>query len=125
MPFQKGNTLGRLTTGPRKQTIEYQEFCRQLIEDPDYRAQLRDDLLNNKRPRLEPLIWQYAYGKPKETVEKTVKQFVFIGFWDGDKWGAEPIPAQVSVPQLSAAADSGVQGSRAEAGTDVLAPEKW
>ena len=54
---------------PNKATREVRELARRLVEDPEYQAALHSRLLNGQAGALEPLLWHYAYGKPKEPVE--------------------------------------------------------
>jgi hypothetical protein len=76
MKFSRGNTLAK--TNPRmgrpkgsrnKRTLAIGEFCQSLLEDPAYRAGLRARLQKGKAPHLEPLLYHYAYGKPKDLGE--------------------------------------------------------
>src|SRR4051794_37586393 len=50
-------------------TVKVRDVCRDICEDPEYAA----DLLVRARTRqlgaMEPVIWAYAYGKPKERVD--------------------------------------------------------
>jgi hypothetical protein len=39
------------------------------VEDKRYRQALRRRLMNGTLGPLEIVLWQYAYGKPKETIE--------------------------------------------------------
>lgn len=70
------NTSGLLKGGPgrkpgipNKATVEAKEACAKLVDDPAYRAKLRERLLRGKlAPAVETMLWHYAHGKPKETV---------------------------------------------------------
>ena len=42
-----------------------------MITSPTYVAKLRDRLEAGKAPHMETLLFQYAYGKPKDTTEHT------------------------------------------------------
>ena len=40
-----------------------------IVNDAAYRRELKIRLRDGKAPHMETLLWQYAYGKPKETIE--------------------------------------------------------
>lgn len=61
----KGRPKGR----PNKVTLEVREAARRLIEDDGYVAALKVRLEEGKAGAMEPVIWYYAYGKPKESLE--------------------------------------------------------
>ena len=45
-------------------------MAKALVEDPIYRLRLQTRLKSGKiAPAVETMLWFYAYGKPKETVE--------------------------------------------------------
>jgi len=46
-----------------------QIVARSLVEDEFYRMSLMDRVKAGRAPHMEVLLWHYAYGKPKETVE--------------------------------------------------------
>jgi hypothetical protein len=63
---------GRPKGTPNKATVEAKLACSELVDDPAYRAKLRKRLLAGKLPPLlESMLWYYAKGKPKETVDMT------------------------------------------------------
>src|SRR3972149_3604655 len=72
-PFAKGDPrAGRPPGVQNKVTVEVREAAKAIVEDPVYRERLRRRLLRGKlAPGLEAMLWHYAYGKPKETVEHT------------------------------------------------------
>jgi hypothetical protein len=66
-PFQKGNgdrRAGRKPGSLNQRTLKVRELCRQLIDDPEYQAKLRERLIEGKAGAMEPLIWQHAFGTP-------------------------------------------------------------
>lgn len=75
MPFQKGqsgNPKGRAPGTVPKVTQEVRALCRTLIANGQYRRTFRKRLFAGElAPPLEALVWHYAYGKPKETVDLT------------------------------------------------------
>jgi hypothetical protein len=66
-----GNPRGRLRGAPNKATQEVRALARRLVEDRDYQASVRQRLRAGEAGALEPLLWHYAYGKPKDAVELT------------------------------------------------------
>lgn len=67
---QSGNPSGRPKGVPNKATQEVRELARELVEDPDYLKRLRTRLLDGTLgPGVEQMLWAYAHGKPKESVE--------------------------------------------------------
>jgi hypothetical protein len=55
---------------PNKVTVEAKAAAAALVDDPVYRAKLAADLrLRKVHPSIESMLWYYAKGKPKETVE--------------------------------------------------------
>lgn len=67
--FQPGNT-GRPKGAKNKTTAEMRDAARALVDDPAYRSELKARLLAGKlAPAMEALLWHYAWGKPKETVD--------------------------------------------------------
>ena len=50
-------------------TRQIQAFCRSVVEDHEYRESILDRARKNNLGSMEPVIWAYGYGRPKETVE--------------------------------------------------------
>lgn len=78
---KKGNRgtfgVGRTPTGrPKgalnKATVEIRETARRLLSDPEYQRLLVERLRTGAAPTIEALLYHYAHGKPKETIEHTV-----------------------------------------------------
>ena len=71
---------GRQVGTPNKQTAadrEYiRDFARAILENPAYVASLNERLLDGKAQHMEPLLFHYGYGKPKETTEHTGKLII-------------------------------------------------
>lgn len=58
---------GRPKGGKSRNTVETQEFCAGIIEDPVYLAALATRMRKGRcAPAVECLVWYYARGKPKE-----------------------------------------------------------
>src|SRR5262245_50961622 len=80
-----GNAMARNTTGLKrtagpgrpkgalnKVTREVRQICTSLVDNPTYQARLQQRLLSGKlSPAVEVMLWSYAYGKPKESIEVT------------------------------------------------------
>ena len=62
-------TGGRKKGTPNKATVEIREASRTLVEDPEYRASLRQRLKRGQAPHMETLLHHYAYGKPREGLD--------------------------------------------------------
>ena len=60
---------GRPKGVPNKATAEIKAVARRLVEDPLYVTALAQRLVRGRAPHMETLLFHYAYGKPKETVE--------------------------------------------------------
>ena len=77
MAFQPGHRKvgGRRAGVPNKATAELRQLAAQLINDPAYHKRLRERLLNGDAGRIEPLLWQYACGKPAGESEDAVEKF--------------------------------------------------
>ncbi len=45
------------------------DVAQNLVSDPAYVTGLRQRLQRGKAPHMEPVLWYYAWGKPKETTE--------------------------------------------------------
>lgn len=62
---------GRPKGVPNKATRDIREFAQKCLEDPEYVRKLVIRLQQGKAPQIEAALYQYAYGKPKDTVELT------------------------------------------------------
>lgn len=67
-PFKKGEG-GRPKGTLNKATIEIKALAQQLLSDPDYLHALKWRLQHGEAGAVEPLLYHYGYGKPKETLE--------------------------------------------------------
>ena len=65
-----GNPGGRPKGGQNKSTKEAKTFCAGLLGDRAYmrafRKAFRERTLDSK---LEALVWNYAYGKPRQALD--------------------------------------------------------
>lgn len=77
---RSGKSLANLKRGGQKppsaakraQVDESKKIARKLLKDPTYRKILMKRLRTGTiQPGVEALLYYYAYGKPKETVEST------------------------------------------------------
>ena len=60
---------GRPRGSLNQRTLEAKALARGLLNDPTYRKNLQKRLLTGEGGAMEPLLWAYAFGKPKEHVE--------------------------------------------------------
>lgn len=45
-------------------------IARRFVDNPQYRAMLREKMKDGTlHPSVQVMLWQYAYGRPKEEVE--------------------------------------------------------
>lgn len=63
-------TGGRQKGTPNRVTVEAREAAAAIVDDPVYRANLAERAREGKlAPPVEVMLWHYAKGKPKETIE--------------------------------------------------------
>jgi len=70
--FVKGGKPGpgRPKGGIAQATLEIRAFCRSIIDSPEYRQKLYDDMTARRcSPQVELAMWDRAYG----SIEKTVR----------------------------------------------------
>lgn len=60
---------GRPKGTPNKATKDVRLIAQGMLRDAAYRQNLMKRLRRGQANALEPLLWQYAYGKPKTKVE--------------------------------------------------------
>ena len=61
---------GRAKGTPNKSTLAGREFAQRLVNDPDYLASVEARAKAGKlQPGIEQMIWYYAIGKPRESLE--------------------------------------------------------
>jgi hypothetical protein len=63
---------------PNKATLVLKDFARQFLESDDYRRKLRARILRGQAPKLEELLYHYAYGKPREATEDGGQNGVWV-----------------------------------------------
>ena len=71
-------TGGRQSGTPNKATGEIRDVARLLLDDPEYRRNLQSRLNEGRAGAIETLLFHYAFGKPKETVEHAGEQQLTI-----------------------------------------------
>lgn len=54
--------------GPAKATCEIRSLSQKLLSDPDYLNALKWRLQHGEAGAVEPLLYSYAYGKPREVI---------------------------------------------------------
>ncbi|HKE44570.1 MAG TPA: hypothetical protein VKB41_08530 [Steroidobacteraceae bacterium] len=52
-----------------KKTIEAKALCNRIVDDPRYYRALHKRMIKGTAGAMEPIVWYYAKGKPKERVE--------------------------------------------------------
>ena len=69
---------GRPKGSPNKSTVAIRETSQRLLSDPEYQAALKIRLRRGTAGPVEPLLYHYAFGRPKETiaVESDVPPFI-------------------------------------------------
>lgn len=60
---------GRPKGVPNKSTQDVREMAQRLLTDPIYQANLLERLQQGKLGPMEPVLYYYGYGKPKEILE--------------------------------------------------------
>jgi hypothetical protein len=60
---------GRPKGAVSEKTRQIQAFCRSIVEDPEYRETVLRRARSCNLGAMEPVIWAYGYGKPKESVD--------------------------------------------------------
>jgi len=68
---QPANRTGRPKGSPNKATADIKAIATRLVNDPGYVASLEVRLKRGTAGAVEPLLFHYAYGKPKEVRELT------------------------------------------------------
>lgn len=67
--LKRGGSGGRPKGCLNKITRDVRELATQIVTDEAYRKALVRRIKRGKAPHMETMLWHYAYGKPKETVE--------------------------------------------------------
>lgn len=68
--FREQMGKGRPPGRPNRRTIIGREFAQGILESEEYQQSLKRRIENGTlSPLVEILLYHYAYGKPKETVE--------------------------------------------------------
>src|SRR3990167_5488941 len=60
--------MGRPKGVPNKVSKDAKIVCGHLVDDPKYRAALRQRLIDGTAGAMEAVIWAYAKGKPRDEV---------------------------------------------------------
>jgi len=66
-------TGGRRKGTPNKVTTEAKAVCAAILDDPTYRTNLTARArAGTLAPAVEVMLWHYAFGKPKDSLDVTV-----------------------------------------------------
>ena len=66
-------TGGRRKGTPNKVTAEARAVCAAILDDPTYRTNLTARArAGTLAPAVEAMLWHYAFGRPRESLEVTV-----------------------------------------------------
>lgn len=70
-PFVKGDPrCGRPKGSENQETKDRRELATRFVQDVEYQDALRQRLIaGTASAAVETMLWYYAYGKPKETVD--------------------------------------------------------
>jgi hypothetical protein len=64
-----GNPSGKRKGTANRVTVEAREAAALVVDDPGYRAALKERVIKGLAPHMEPLLWAYAKGKPVDRLE--------------------------------------------------------
>ena len=98
MPFQpgqSGNKAGRPKGSKNRQTLEAEAFARGIVESSAYRASLEARVeAGSLPPGVETMLWHYAYGKPKESLEVSGDADAPLRVIFGGRYRPEPVEGE-------------------------------
>ena len=60
---------GRPKGAENQKTKEAREIARKLATDKTYQANLLKRLIDGTAGSMEPVLWHYAFGKPKDSLD--------------------------------------------------------
>ena len=84
MPFQKGksgNPKGKPIGAKTKITPEVQALSRSILEQPAYRERVKRQAVEGTlHPKIESMLWAYAYGAPQKEETNQSGITVNLGF---------------------------------------------
>ena len=69
--LKRGGGVGRV--GPNKATADIKAIATRLVSDPGYVESLKVRLKRGTAGPVEPLLFHYAYGRPKEEIALRVE----------------------------------------------------
>ena len=73
--LKRGGSPGRTPGVPNKVTVEIKELARRMLTDPEYLQALKVRLKRGTAQAVEVQLYQFAYGKPKETIDMNVSDY--------------------------------------------------
>jgi hypothetical protein len=76
---RSGNPKGRPRGRRNRATLDAKAFATAILEDPAVQARMLADARRGKlAPAIVVMLFQYAYGKPKESVEITLPETLHV-----------------------------------------------
>jgi len=60
---------GRPKGSQNTRTVEAKQLAQWLVSDKTYQRNLQKHVQAGETGGMEPMLWAYAYGKPKEQIE--------------------------------------------------------
>lgn len=114
-----GRPKGRLND----KTLAVQSFCRSVCEDEAYRESILQRARTNTLGSMEPVIWAYGYGRPKDSLDV---RFGRLGEEDLSELSMEELTARAEavLAQAREAADIARQLGPAPPDIDVVEVDK-
>lgn len=70
-PGQSGNPAGRRRGTRNRVTVEAREAAQRIVDDPVYREELRQRMIDGTAGAMEPLMWFYAKGRPQSADDRS------------------------------------------------------
>jgi len=79
--FKKGQAKpkgsGRPPGGKNKVTLAAKDFAQELLDDKEYRDNLKERILSGRAANIEMYMWNRCVGKPVETLEVRAAEPLF------------------------------------------------
>lgn len=109
---KRGRPKGRLNDV----TLEARTMALEIVRDPTYRANLLKRAQDGTLGPMEPVLWSYCFGKPKDQPSFATEDLGLLDLSDAELAARAELIASV----LRATASSGEAASAAVAALDLL-----